>query len=152
MGQASATITGGNISNMWGRLPAPCRQRAVWIVNEDAEGQLDATVTTVGVAGAYFPAGFNGNQFARIKGRPVIVCEQCPTLGTPGDFVLADLSTYIIIDGGLQSALSLDVDFLTNQGVFRFVLRVDGKPAWNAPITPYNGTVTRSPFVTLAQR
>ncbi len=42
IGQASATITAGNIANMWSRAPAPCRKRAVWIVNEDAEGQLDA--------------------------------------------------------------------------------------------------------------
>ena len=155
IGQASATITAGNIANMWSRAPAPCRKRAVWIVNEDAEGQLDALsqqTSIPSVAGAYFPAGEGGNEFARIKGRPVIVAEQCPALGTPGDIVLADLSQYIIIDGGLRSALSLDVDFLSYQGVFRFVLRVDGMPAWSTPIAPYNGTSTRSPFVTLAER
>ncbi len=154
VGQASGTIAGTNLANMWSRLPAPCRRRAVWIVNEDVEAQLDAMAAQAppGVAGAYFPAGEGGNEFARIKGRPVIVAEQSPALGTPGDIVLADLSQYIVVDGGLQSALSLDCDFLTDQGVFRFTLRVDGMPAWQTPITPYNGTLTRSPFVTLAAR
>ena len=150
-GQATGTITASNITNMWSRLPAPSRKRAVWIVNEDCEAQLE-TLGIPGVAGAYFPAGADGNEFARIKGRPVIVAEQCPLVGTPGDIVLADLSQYLIVDGGLRAALSLDVEFLSFQGVFRFVLRVAGKPAWQTPITPYNGGATRSPFVTLAAR
>ena len=153
-GQASASILAENVADMWSHLPAPCRRRAVWIINEDAEAQLEilgpsGAASTIGM---YMPAGTYGNPFPLIKGRPCIVSEVAEPLGSPGDIALADLSQYIIIDGGLQSALSLDVDFLTNQGVFRFVLRVDGKPAWEAPITPYNGNVTRSPFVTLAQR
>lgn len=150
-GQASGTITAGNITNMWSRLPAPCRKRAVWLVNEDAEGQLEQ-LGTASTAGMYFPAGTGGNEFALVKGRPVITVEQCPILGTPGDIVLADLSQYVLIDGGFKSALSLDVRFLAYEGVFRFVLRVDGKPIWATPVTPYNGSLTRSPFVTLAQR
>ena len=39
----------------------------------------------------------------------MIVAEQCPALGTPGDFVLSDLSQYLLVDGGMRSALSLDV-------------------------------------------
>jgi hypothetical protein len=49
-------------------------------------------------------------------------------------------------------AISGDVLFLSDQVVFRFKLRVDGKPLWTSPITPFNGTQTRSPFVALAQR
>ena len=99
----------------------------------------------------YFPAGPVGNEFALVKGRPVIVCEQCPT-GTPRDIVLADLSQYVMIDSGLKADLSLDVFFDNDQAVFRFVYRCDGSPVWSQPITPYNGGATRSPFVMLAQR
>jgi HK97 family phage major capsid protein len=153
-GQAPATIVTENIAKMWSRFPAPCRKRGVWIVNEDVEQQLETLggSSTPATIGMYFPAGAHGNEFALLKGRPIVVAEQCPALGTVGDIVLADLSQYIILDGGLRSVLSLDVDFLSFQGVFRFVLRVDGRPAWQTPITPYNGTVTRSPFVTLAAR
>jgi HK97 family phage major capsid protein len=151
-GQAAGTIIAENIAVMWSRLPAPCRKRAVWIINEDAEAQLELIGSTASTTGMYFPAGTGGNEFALVKGRPVIVAEQCPTLGTPGDIVLADLSQYIIIETGVQANVSMDVSFDTDESVFRFRWRGDGKPAWASPITPYNGGATRSPFITLAQR
>jgi hypothetical protein len=74
---------------MWSRLPAPCRKRAVWLVNEDVEAQLEligtASPSTIGL---YVPQGVGGNEFALLKGRPVVVAEQCPALGTPGDICL----------------------------------------------------------------
>jgi HK97 family phage major capsid protein len=154
VGQASATIVAENIQNMWSRLPAPCRRRACWIVSEDVEQQLDTIAVGGALAGQglYMPQGVGGNEHALLKGRPIFVAEQSPALGTPGDIVLGDWSNYVILDGGLQSALSLECEWLTFQGAFRFTLRVDGKPNLIAPITPYNGTSTRSPFVTLAQR
>jgi HK97 family phage major capsid protein len=155
VGQAAGTIVAQNITDMWSRLPAPCRKRAVWIVNEDAEAQLDLITASGGLAstnGMYFPAGTGGNEFALVKGRPVIVAEQCPTLGTPGDIILADLSQYIIIEAGVQAAVSMDVSYLSDESIFRFRWRGDGKPAWASAITPFNGGATRSPFVTLAQR
>jgi len=150
-GQAAGSIISENIAAMWSRFPAPSRRRAVWIINEDAEAQLEA-LGTASTAGMYFPAGTGGNRFALVKGRPVIVAEQCPQLGAPGDIILADLSQYVIIDGGMKTALSLDLKFDSDQGVFRFVRRGMGLPAWSSPITPFNGGATRSPYVILAQR
>jgi HK97 family phage major capsid protein len=86
------------------------------------------------------------------KGRPVITVEQSPALGTPGDIVLADLSQYCIVAKPPANAVSAHVLFLADQTVFRFVLRVDGKPKWTTPVTPFNATSTRSPFVVTAQR
>jgi HK97 family phage major capsid protein len=103
IGQASGTIIAENIANMWSRLPAPCRSRAVWLANEDCESQLEL-IGTASTNGMYFPAGAGGSEFAFVKGRSVIVCEQPPTLGTPGDIVLADLSQYVLIDGGLKAS------------------------------------------------
>jgi HK97 family phage major capsid protein len=81
-GQAAATIVSDNIADIWSRLPAPCRKRAVWIINEDAEAQLEqlGATATAGTFPMYFPNGQMGNEFALLKGRPVIVAEQCPTL------------------------------------------------------------------------
>ena len=150
-GQASATITETNVSTMWRRLPAPSRQRAVWLVNEDAEDQLEKFGTGSSPA-VYLPAGFAGNPYPLLKGRPVIAVEQAPALGMVGDIILADLSEYIVLDGGLTPSMSAQVHFNNDEVLFRFVTRVDGKPNLTSPITPYNGTVTRSPFVTLAAR
>jgi len=44
------------------------------------------------------------------------------------------------------------VAFLTDEMVFRFIYRVDGEPIWNAPLQPFKGSNTLSPFVALASR
>lgn len=148
-GQASGTILRENVNKMWKRLPAPSRYNAVWLANEDADEQFEQLG---GNPGTYIPAGACGNQFPLLKGRPVLTIEQCPLVGTVGDLVLADLSKYIIVDGGLNAMLSLHVLFDSDQALFRFTMRVDGKPGFSSPITPYNGAATRSPFVCLGAR
>ena len=46
----------------------------------------------------------------------------------------------------------MHIAFLTDEMVFRITYRVDGKPMWYAPLTPFKGGQTLSPFVALAQR
>jgi HK97 family phage major capsid protein len=150
-GQAAATIVGENANKMWSRLPAPSRKRAVWLVNEDAEGQLE-NISGASGAALYMPAGTGGNPYPLLKGRPVLVAEQCPALGTVGDIVLIDPSQYIVVDAGMNTALSVHARFDNDEVVFRFTWRIDGKGAYSTPITPYNGSSTRSPFVCLAAR
>jgi HK97 family phage major capsid protein len=148
-GQTPATVVRANVNKMWKRLPAPSRYNAVWLANEDMDEQLE---TLNGNPGTYIPAGVNGNKFPLLKGRPVITVEQCPVVGTVGDLVLADLDHYVIVDGGMKYAMSLHVRFDTDQALLRFVMRVDGRSGFSTPITPYNGGLTRSPFVALASR
>lgn len=150
-GQAAASLYQVNISKMWARLPAPSRKRAVWLVNEDVESTLD-TLNVGDRPQIYTSAGTAGNPLPLLKGRPVITADQCPALGTVGDIVLADLTQYLTVTGAPQYALSADAGFLSDQSVMRFTLRVDGQPLWTSPITPANGTSTRSPFVALAAR
>jgi HK97 family phage major capsid protein len=150
-GQASASIVGENVKKMWSRLPAPSRKRAIWLINEDGEGQLEDISGASGAA-LYVPAGTGGNPYALLKGRPVLVAEQCPALGTVGDIVLVDPSQYIVVDAGMKTALSVHARFDNDEVVFRFTWRLDGKGVYSSPITPFNGTQTRSPFITLAAR
>jgi len=58
----------------------------------------------------------------------------------------------MIEKGGMQTATSIHVAFLTDETLFRFVYRVDGAPKWNVPLTPNSGGPTQSPFVVLAAR
>ncbi|WP_315759766.1 phage major capsid protein [Bradyrhizobium sp. SZCCHNR3065] len=150
-GQAAGTIVGENCKKMWSRLPVPCRRRAVWLVNEDAEAQLEDIGGASGQA-LYMPQGTGGNPYALLKGRPVMVIEQAPQLGTLGDITLVDPLQYILLDGGAKTALSVDARFDNDEVVFRFTWRVDGKGTYASPITPYNGSATRSPFIALAAR
>ena len=52
--------------------------------------------------------------------------------------------------GGIESASSIHVQFLTDETTFRFVYRFDGGPMWSSTLTPFKGSNTQSPFVVLA--
>jgi HK97 family phage major capsid protein len=154
--QAAATVTFANVQNMWARCWGRSRINATWFISQDVEPSLNSMTLAVGTGGVpvYLPAGGVSQQpYGTLFGRPVIPIEQCSTLGATGDIILGDLSQYIGIDkGGIQAASSVHVRFLYDEQVFRFTYRVNGAPSWNTALTPYKGTNTLSPFVTLANR
>lgn len=155
-GQAAATIVAANVLKMWSRLHVSCRQNAVWLIDQSIEPAL-ATMT-IGTAGGqlavYQPAGgLSGLPYATLLGKPVLATEFGQPLGTEGDIILWDPTTYLTATkGGMQSASSIHVYFLTNEQVFRFIMRIDGKPWWFNPLTPKSGGPTQSCIVTLATR
>ena len=155
-GQAAKTVVFENIVKMWSRCWGRSRQNAVWLINQDVEPALYGMGLVVGTGGtpAYLPpGGLSGSPYGTLFGRPVIAVEYCSALGTVGDIILADFSQYLMIEkGGLQTAVSIHVQFKYDETVFRFVLRNDGQPLWNAALTPFKGTNTLSPFVVLAAR
>jgi HK97 family phage major capsid protein len=155
-GQAAKTIVYPNVLNMWSRMWARSRKDAVWYINQDIEPQLYSLSQVIGTAGVpvYLPAnGISGQPYGTLFGRPVVPVEYCESLGTEGDLVLADFGQYVLADkGGVQAASSMHVAFLTDEMTFRITYRVDGEPIWNAPLTPYKGANTLSPFVTLQSR
>jgi HK97 family phage major capsid protein len=89
-------------------------------------------------------------------GRPVIAIEQAATLGTQGDIMFADLGGgYILAEkGGMKSDMSIHVQFIYDESVFRFVMRVDGQPVRASALTPYKGgaNFTQSHFIALDTR
>lgn len=155
-GQAAKTIVKENIDNMWSRMWARSRQNAIWLINQDAEPQLNSLSQVIGTGGVpvYLPpGGLSQSPYGTLYARPVIAVEYCETLGTEGDIMLADFSQYVLADkNGVQTASSMHVAFNTDEMVFRITYRVDGEPTWHAPLTPYKGTATKSPFITLASR
>jgi HK97 family phage major capsid protein len=155
-GDSGATITTADILAMWARLWAPSRKNAVWLIDQSIEPKLYPLTLGSGSLAQillYTPPGQNGNQYGSLFGRPVIPHEHGAVLGTPGDIVLADLDQYVIIDkGGVRQDYSMHVNFLSDEGVFRFVYRVDGQTWWKKPLTPKSGGSTLSPFVSLAAR
>jgi HK97 family phage major capsid protein len=165
-GQVAATLTFENVKKMYYRLHARSRKNAVWFVNQDVEQQLLSMSQPVGTGGSsvvqgvapmgpgiYVPPGVQGNDNAILFGRPVIPIEQCQTLGTKGDIILADMSQWVWIDkGALQQAVSMHVQFLTDQMTFRWIYRVDGQSVWHTPLAPFAGSNTQSPFIALQTR
>ena len=153
-GQAAATINTTNLSKMWARLPARSKSNAVWLGNVDVEPQLDELTLPAGTAGLqprfvnYSPVGV-----LTLKGRPFIPVEYASTLGTVDDLVLVDLSKYRLIrKGGVETASSIHVKFIEGEMTLRAFYRVDGQAVPRSAVTPFKGSNTQSPFVTLATR
>ena len=155
-GQAADTIVFENVLKMWSRMWGRSRQNANWFINQDCEPQLYSMTLNVGTGGVpvYMPAsGISGSPYGTLFGRPVIPIEQAATLGDAGDIILADMSQYAMIDrGGMEGMSSIHVRFIYDESVFRFIYRCDGQPMWNSALTPFKGSNTQSPFVSLAAR
>lgn len=154
-GQTAATVVYANVVKMKNRMYVGGRSKAKWYVNIDCFPQLETMYLATGSTGVAVlnPYQITADGMSTLFGRPVVPVEQCSALGTVGDIIYADLSQYQMIDkGGLQSAMSIHVRFLYDEGTFRFTYRADGQPRWNSALTPYKGSTTVSPFVTLAAR
>lgn len=155
-GQAASTVVSENIVKMYARLHRSARSNAVWLINQDIEPQLHTLNLPVGTGGALVympPGGLSDKPYGTLYGRPVIATEFNATLGTEGDIILADLKQYLAVTrGAIKSAMSMHVQFLTDELAFRFTFRVDGQPWWNSALTPFKGSNTQSPFITLATR
>lgn len=163
--QVAATFLAENAHKMWSRMWSRSRRNGVWVYNQDMDPQLfqlnfkvKNVAETENVGGFAFPgfkmAGSEGNAgpFHRLMGRPMIPVEYCATLGTKGDILLCDFTQYLLIDKAPRSAVSMHVRFLNDEQTFRLTYRVDGQPIWNKPLTPFKGTNTLSPFISLDTR
>lgn len=156
-GQAAATITATNVINMQNRFFMPFYDNAIWLAHQTALAQLpQLTLATGTYSGALVympPTGLSEKPYSTLQGRPVVPSEFCQTLGTQGDLILADPRQMISISkGGITQAVSMHVEFLTDQLALRFTLRMNAMPWENAPITPFNGNTTQSSFVTIPTR
>ena len=155
-GQAAATIAFENLSKARARLWARSRQNSVWFVNQDCEPELENMSLTVGTGGVpvFMPAGGITQQpYNTLYGRPIIPIEQCQTLGTTGDIILADMTQMQLIDkGGVSADMSMHVRFINDELTFRYIYRVNAKPLWTEALTPFKGSNTQSPFIAIATR
>jgi hypothetical protein len=121
----------------------------IWAVNPRTFPQL--LNLSIGNTPVFLPAGgMSGLPYNVLLGRPYFDTEYNPTLGEVGDLLLVSPSAYPMIEkaGGVQAASSIHVGFLTDESVFRFVVRIDGSPSWRTTLTGNDG-ITYSPFVAL---
>lgn len=152
-GQKSGTILTTNLSKMWARYNGMAKN-AAWFINRDCNPQLDELAISVG-SGALEPrfVNYGPDGILRIKGAPVIEIEQCESVGTVGDIILADWSQVIAADqGDINEAMSIHVNFIYGQNTYRFTYYFDCQPRWKSAITPFKGSNTVSPLVALASR
>lgn len=150
--QAAKSVKTENFLKMWSGCLFQNRANTVWLLHPDLESQLPTL--KLGTDNIWMPeGGLSGSMYQTILGRPIIFNDQCSEIGTKGDVMLVDLSQYMLLaKGTAKQDWSMHVEFLSDQMCFRIVLRVNGAPKLNSPITLKNSNNTRSPFITLATR
>ena len=146
-------LTAQDLLNMKARMVKKNWANAVWVMHPDMEASLpllnDGKDNLV-----FMPAGGIANaQYDTILGRPVIYDEYLPAVGEAGSVLLADFSQYLLIKKGQERKdWSIHVAFLTDEQVFRIILRVNGKPIRNTTYKVKNSTQTRGAFVALGAK
>jgi len=155
-GQAAATIMTENILKMESRLWAE-GPNVVYLVNRETKPQLSTMSIAIGTGGALVPLYksdfYQGKRVATLNGLPCITIEQAAALGTAGDIILVDLSQYITANkGDINEAMSIHVNFIYDQETYRFLYYFDGQPRWASAVTPYKGSATVGPILTIAAR
>ena len=154
--QAADTVVTENIEKMYARMWGKGKTNGVWLINGDVWPQLFGlvrSVTTGNVPLFVAPGGIANSPYGTLLGRPILEIEQCATVGDAGDIIFADMSQYILIEkGDPQFSSSMHVRFIYDEMTFRVTYRANGQAAWASARTPYKGSNTRSPFITLAAR
>lgn len=152
------TIVFQNIVKMLARH-RPLSGRRMWLANIDTLPQLASLAFPTSNIPLFLNVSNSGGPSigqamqGTLFGYPIVFTEHNPTLGTKGDIMLVDLAAYkAVTRGGINSAMSIHVQFATEQTAFRFSFRVDGQPWLDTTITPFKGSATLSPFVQLADR
>lgn len=146
--QTADTIVAANISAMKVRASG----NAEFYANRDVIPQLDGLFKTSGDNDSKLFKQTSINT-GLLDGIPITFLEQCDTLGDKGDISLVDFGSYITATkGGIKKAESMHLKFDYGQKAIRWTLRFDGQPRWKSALTPFKGSNTISPYVTLAVR
>ena len=151
-GQAAGTVVAENALKMSARCWGYDGASASWIAHPELRTTLSLLQdTTTGTPLYHFPETEGGRP--RLCGVRVFYDERASAPGSVGDLILGVWSEYlnaVYVSPRVDS--SLHVRFISNEVGFRFYTRGDGAPWWASALTPANGTLTLSPFVTLAER
>jgi HK97 family phage major capsid protein len=155
-GQAAATVVKANLFKMRNSMHPNWRQGAVWLINPEVEVALQELTFPVGTGGipAFLPpGGLSESPYSMLFGQSMIPIEYCAALGTVGDIIYCNFRAYATaVRGMVDSSYSMHLKFDYAQTAFRMIFEMDGQPFLNTVITPYKGSVTTSPIVTLATR
>lgn len=152
-GQSADTVVAQNVLKMYARLMIVPGDRPYWLTNRDTVPQL--AVMTIGDQPVWTPPnGLIDAPGGFLLGYPIKFSEHAKTLGDKGDITLVSPKGYYAArrTQGIEFAESIHLFFDYNIKAFRFIFRFGGQPYLSAPVSPANGSSTKSHFVTLAER
>ncbi len=152
-GQAADTLTSDNVLKMFSRLLHVPGDKPFWLTNSDTVPEL-ATMM-IGDKPVWIPPnGLMDAPGGMLLGKPVRFSEHAKTLGDKGDLQLISPKGYYGLrrQNGPKFAQSMHLYFDYAIEAFRWTFRFGGQPHLSAPVSPANGSATKSHFVTLAER
>jgi HK97 family phage major capsid protein len=149
-GQAADSVVRQNVAKMFARCINP--GKASWLANQDTLPALMDLKSDLGQP-VWFP-NFQAAPGGTLLGRPVYFTEHSKTVGDKGDLILINPMGYEAFrkQNGVQFADSIHLYFDYNIRAFRWIFRAGGQPVLSAPVSPANGSNTKSHFVALADR
>lgn len=150
--QTADTIVTNNITKMYARMPPKWKSGAVWLVNSDVIPQFQGL--TIGDQPVWIPpGGLLNTPGGTLLGRPIIETEYNPVLGDKGDIIFVNLRAYASGQrGAVRSDSSIHFNFDLNKTAFRWVTEADGQTWMESAVTDFQGSATKSPYVTLDER
>lgn len=152
-GQAADTLSAANVLKMYSRLLSIPGDAPFWLANKDTVPEL-ATMT-IGDKPVWMPPnGLMDAPGGMLMGLPVRFSEHAKTLGDKGDLQLISPKGYYALrrESGPKFAQSMHLYFDYAVEAFRWTFRFGGQPHLSAPVSPANGSSTKSHFVALAER
>ena len=151
----TSEVNSADIFGMYARMLPQSLGSAVWVINQTVLPQLLGLTIAVGSAGGSHVGLIQNGTVAgapamTMLGRPVVVTEKVPALGSLGDIGFYDFNYYLIGDRqSMTIESSTHSRFMNDETELKVVERVDGRPWIQSALTPKNGS-TLSPFVRLA--
>ncbi len=126
----SSKIVFEDILSMEENLPAWADRNAVWLTTKAGLSQLRLIGNTTTTTKIQLQESLREGMPPTLQGKPVLLTDKLPAVGTKGDIILGDFSRYYIGDRGpIQVASSIHDRFRYDETVIRLVKRHDGQPA-----------------------
>lgn len=149
-GQAADSIVRQNVAKMFSRMINP--MQAVWIANADTLPQIMELQSEAGNP-LWYP-NYQDAPGGTLLGRPIYFSEHAKTIGDKGDLQFVNPMGYEAFrkQSGVSFAESIHLYFDYNIRAFRWTFRVGGQPVLSAPVSPNNGSATKSHFIALNDR
>jgi HK97 family phage major capsid protein len=147
------TVTYEDIIQMWGKLLPQMQRNAVWVCSPDVMPELLGMVDGANHY-IFLPnsvAGAASGVPMTLLGKPILVTERAKTLSQSGCLALCDPSAYAwITRRGMVMESTNSFRFSEDKTSIRVLIRVDGTPLMDKPVTPANGGAQLSWAVQLA--
>jgi HK97 family phage major capsid protein len=147
--KATTAISVEDVGALFSAIPSTAMNNGVWFANTTINTWL--IQMKVGDTPVFQPdikTGMGGT----LLGRPIVFNEVAANALAAGDLSFYDFSQYLtVIKGeGIRGDMSIHLYFDRDVSAFRFVFRIGGQPWMRSAITRQSGSITMSPFVSLA--